>query len=107
MGRGCYIGRAIGFAALFANGWLVGYLDAQIGPCDPVTTPICLKISEVSLGIREIQGGSTWTFTVKRILFNRHMIPTCHQEEVSPEEVTSVTRRRHRLAVLVLSLIHI
>jgi len=57
MGRGCYIGGAIGFAALFANGWLVGYLDAQIGLYDPVTTPIFLKISDVSLGIREIQGG--------------------------------------------------
>jgi hypothetical protein len=32
------------------------------------------------------------------------MIPTCYQEReegLSPEEVTSVTRRRHRLAVLV------
>ena len=36
MGRGCYIGGAVGPAALFANGWLVGFLDAQVGPCDPV-----------------------------------------------------------------------
>lgn len=36
MGRGCYIGGAVGPAALFANGWLVGYLDGQVGPCDPV-----------------------------------------------------------------------
>ncbi len=30
------VGGAVGPAALFANGWLVGYLDAQVGPCDPV-----------------------------------------------------------------------
>ena len=30
------VGGAVGSGTLFANGWLVGYLDAQVGPCDPV-----------------------------------------------------------------------
>ena len=30
------VGGAVGSATLFANGWLVGYLDAQIGPFEAV-----------------------------------------------------------------------